>query len=239
LKSDKGGVYIKRILKIAIPYTIPVMLGYISVGMAYGLLIVKSGISLWAGLAMSVFLYAGAMQFVAIQILIAPINLIQVALMTLFVNIRHLFYGLSFVDTFKSYGWKKQYLIFGMTDETYSLLCGVSAQEEIEQETLFFTISILNQSYWIVGTVLGALVGNMIHFDTTGIDFAMTALFVVIFIEQWLANKNHLPAITGVLSAIIAIKIFGPSQMVLPAMVMMFSFLLVVRRYKSGGDNRG
>ena len=190
MKSDKGGVYIKRILKIAIPYTIPVMLGYISVGMAYGLLIVKSGLSLWAGLAMSVFLYAGAMQFVAIQILIAPINLIQVALMTLFVNIRHLFYGLSFVDTFKSYAWKKQYLIFGMTDETYSLLCGVSAQEEIEQETLFFTISILNQSYWIVGTVLGALVGNMIHFDTTGIDFAMTALFVVIFIEQCLQIRT-------------------------------------------------
>ena len=212
------------------------MLGYISVGMAYGLLIVKSGLSIWIGLAMSLFLYAGAMQFVAIQILLGPINLIQVAMMTLFVNIRHLFYGLSFVDTFKNYGWKKHYLIFGMTDETYSLLCGMAKENELNQETLFFTISILNQSYWIIGTAIGALIGNMIHFDTTGIDFAMTALFVVIFIEQWLATKKHLPAITGLLSAIIALKIFGPSQMVLPAMVIMFSFLLLVKRKLSGGD---
>lgn len=214
------------------------MLGYISVGMAYGLLIIKSGLSIWIGLAMSLFLYAGAMQFVAIQILLGPINIIQVAMMTLFVNIRHLFYGLSFVDTFKNYGWKKQYLIFGMTDETYSLLCGMAKENELEQETLFFTISILNQSYWIIGTAIGALIGNMIHFDTTGIDFAMTALFVVIFIEQWLATKKHLPAITGLLSAVIALKIFGPSQMVLPAMVIMFSFLLLVRRKMGGGDAR-
>lgn len=212
------------------------MLGYISVGMAYGLLIVKSGLSIWIGLAMSLFLYAGAMQFVAIQILLGPINLIQVAMMTLFVNIRHLFYGLSFIDTFKNYGWKKQYLIFGMTDETYSLLCGMAKESEVNQETLFFMISILNQSYWIIGTAIGALIGNMIHFDTTGIDFAMTALFVVIFIEQWLATKKHLPAITGLLSAVIALKIFGPSQMVLPAMVIMFSFLLLVRRKMGGGD---
>lgn len=206
--------------------------------MAYGLLIVKSGLSIWIGLAMSLFLYAGAMQFVAIQLLIAPINLIQVAMMTLFVNIRHLFYGLSFVDAFKSFGWKKQYLIFGMTDETYSLLCGIAVKEEINQETLFFTISLLNQSYWILGTLLGAAAGNMIHFDTTGIDFAMTALFVVIFIEQWLANKNHIPAITGVVSASIALKIFGPSQMVLPAMILMFLLLLLFRKKISGGDDR-
>lgn len=224
-------------MKIAVPYTVPVLLGYISVGMAYGLLIVKSGLSIWLGLTMSLFLYAGAMQFVAIQILIAPINLIQVAMMTLFVNIRHLFYGLSFIEAFKTFGWKKQYLIFGMTDETYSLLCGVAAKEEINQETLFFTISLLNQFYWLIGTLLGALVGNMIHFDTTGIDFAMTALFIVIFIEQWLANKNHIPAITGIASALIALRIFGPSQMVLPAMVLMFSFLLLFRKKISGGSD--
>lgn len=227
----------KKILKIAIPYTIPVLLGYISVGIAYGLLVVKSGLSIWVGLGMSVFLYAGAMQFVAISILTGPIALVQVAFMTLFVNIRHLFYGLSFIELFKSFGWRKQYLIFGMTDETYSLLCGVAEKEDIETEKLFFTIAALNQSYWIIGSLLGALVGNLITFDTTGIDFAMTALFVVIFVEQWLNAKSHMPALIGVASAIIALNLFGPSQMVLPAMVFMLVVLLSAKKkISSGGD---
>lgn len=227
----------KKILKIAIPYTIPVLLGYISVGIAYGLLVVKSGLSIWVGLGMSVLLYAGAMQFVAISILTGPIALVQVAFMTLFVNIRHLFYGLSFIELFKSFGWRKQYLIFGMTDETYSLLCGVAEKEDIETEKLFFTIAALNQSYWIIGSLLGALVGNLITFDTTGIDFAMTALFVVIFVEQWMNAKSHLPALIGVASAVIALNLFGPSQMVLPAMVFMLVVLLSAKKkINSGGD---
>ncbi|HAS74583.1 MAG TPA: branched-chain amino acid ABC transporter permease, partial [Clostridiales bacterium UBA8960] len=180
----------RKMIKIAWPLTIPVMLGYLSVGMAFGLLVVKSGIGLWLGVLMSFTVYAGAMQFVAIQILTSPISLIQVALMTLFVNIRHLFYGLSFIDAFKKFGWKKQYLIFGMTDETYSLLCSVADKESVDTESLYFAIAIMNQSYWIVGTLLGGLLAGVITFDTKGIDFAMTALFVVIFIEQWLAEKK-------------------------------------------------
>lgn len=232
-------IHIKKLLKIAIPYTIPVMLGYGSVGMAFGLLMVKSGLSIWLAILMSVFLYAGAMQFVAIQILTNPISLVQVALMTLFVNIRHLFYGLSFIERFKHYGWRKQYLIFGMTDETYSLLCGMSDTHEVEPEKLFFTISVLNQSYWILGTLTGALLGNLITFNTAGIEFAMTALFVVIFIEQWFAEKKHLPAITGVLSAVLALQIFGAGQMVLPSMVIMLAGLLAMRKRLEGGHKNG
>lgn len=232
-------IHIKKLLKIAIPYTIPVMLGYGSVGMAFGLLMVKSGLSIWLAILMSVFLYAGAMQFVAIQILTNPISLVQVALMTLFVNIRHLFYGLSFIERFKHYGWRKQYLIFGMTDETYSLLCGIADTHEVEPEKLFFTISALNQSYWVLGTLIGALLGNLITFDTAGIEFAMTALFVVIFIEQWFAEKKHLPAITGVLSAVLALQIFGAGQMVLPSMVIMLIGLLAMRRRLEGGHKNG
>jgi 4-azaleucine resistance transporter AzlC len=210
-----------------------------SVGIAFGLLVVKSGLSIWLALLMSVFLYAGAMQFVAIQILTNPISMVQVAFMTLFVNIRHLFYGLSFIERFKTFGWMKQYMIFAMTDETYSLMCGISEKQEVDTEKLLFTISALNQSYWIIGTLIGAWMGNLITFDTTGIEFAMTALFVVIFIEQWLAEKKHLPAIMGVLSALVALKIFGPSQMVLPAMLILMTVLLLLRKTIEGGVDNG
>lgn len=232
-------ILIKKIIKIALPLTIPVMLGYLSVGIAFGLLVVKSGIGLWLGVLMSFTVYAGAMQFVAVQILTNPISLIQVALMTLFVNIRHLFYGLSFIEKFKTFGWKKQYLIFGMTDETYSLLCSVAEEENIETESLYFVIAILNHSYWVIGTLLGALLAGFITFDTKGIEFAMTALFVVIFIEQWLSETKHAPAITGVLSAIVSIQVFGASQMVLPSMIIMFVTLIAIRKKLSGGDAVG
>lgn len=194
---------------------------------------------MWLALLMSVFLYAGAMQFVAIQILTNPISMVQVAFMTLFVNIRHLFYGLSFIERFKPFGWMKHYMIFAMTDETYSLMCGISEKQEVDSEKLLFAISALNHAYWICGTLIGALIGNLITFDTAGIEFAMTALFVVIFIEQWLAEKKHLPAITGVLSALVALKLFGPGQMVLPAMVILFSALLLLRKNIEGGVKNG
>ena len=240
LETDvRGGIPIKKILKIAIAFTIPVLLGYLSVGIAFGLLVVKSGLSIWLALLMSVFLYAGAMQFVAIQILTNPINLVQVALMTLFVNIRHLFYGLSFIERFKPFGWMKHYMIFAMTDETYSLMCGISEKQDVDSEKLLFTISALNQSYWVTGTLLGAWIGNLITFDTTGIEFAMTALFVVIFIEQWFAEKKHLPAVIGVLSAMVALQVFGPNQMVLPAMVILLALLLLLRKTIEGGVKHG
>ena len=226
-------------MKIAIAFTIPVFLGYLSVGIAFGLLVVKSGLSIWLALLMSVFLYAGAMQFVAIQILTNPISMVQVAFMTLFVNIRHLFYGLSFIERFKPFGWMKHYMIFAMTDETYSLMCGISEKQEVDSEKLLFTISALNHTYWVSGTLIGALIGNLITFDTAGIEFAMTALFVVIFIEQWLGEKKHLPAITGVLSASVALKLFGPGQMVLPAMVILFTTLLLLRKKIEGGVKNG
>ncbi len=188
---------------------------------------------------MSILLYAGAMQFVAIQILTNPINLVQVAFMTLFVNIRHLFYGLSFIERFKPFGWMKHYMIFALTDETYSLMCGISEKQDVDSEKLLFAISALNHAYWVSGTLIGALLGNLITFDTSGIEFAMTALFVVIFIEQWFAEKKHHPAIIGVLSAMVALQVFGPNQMVLPAMVIMLSLLLALRKTIEGGAKNG
>ena len=221
-----GGVFVKRVFRSAFPLTIPVLLGYISVGIAFGLLVVKSDLDLWVALLMSVLVYAGAMQFLAIQLLVNPISILQVAIITLFVNIRHLFYGLSFIDLFKTFGFKKHYMIFALTDETYSLLCAIALKEDMDQESLFFAVSFLNQLYWVTGTLIGYLIGSWLVFDTTGIEFAMTALFIVIFIEQWLGYKDHRPSLIGLGASLLAVMVFGPDNMILPAMVIILMGLL-------------
>jgi 4-azaleucine resistance transporter AzlC len=229
----------KKTLRIAFPMTIPVMLGYISVGIPFGLLVIKSGLSPWVALGMSLFVYAGAMQFVAIQLLLSPVGLVQVGLMTLFVNIRHLFYGLSFIELFKTFGPKKQYMIFALTDETYSLLCGLAIQNEISKESLFFAVSLLNQLYWISGTIIGVFLGSVIKFNTAGIEFALTALFIVIFIEQWLAFKTHIPALLGLAVSAISLMIFGEGSLIIPSMALMLIGLLVLKpliQKREGGD---
>lgn len=219
----------KRTLKIAFPMTIPVMLGYISVGIPFGLLVIKSGLSIWVAIGMSVFVYAGAMQFLAIGLLVNPVGLVQVGLMTLFVNIRHLFYGLSFIELFKTFGLKKQYMIFALTDETYSLLCGMAIQNEISKESLFFAVSLLNQIYWITGTIIGVFLGTLIKFNTAGIEFALTALFIVIFIEQWLAYKTHIPAFLGLVASAFSLIIFGQGSLIIPSMALMLIGLMVLK----------
>ncbi|MBP2031930.1 4-azaleucine resistance transporter AzlC [Clostridium algifaecis] len=217
----------EKAIKAAFPNTIPVMLGYISVGMAFGLLFEKSGYNLLWAILISIVVYAGSMQFIAINLLTGGAGLIEIALMTLFVNIRHLFYGLSFIDKFKSMGKKKTYMIYSLTDETYSLLCSVKAPEGVNNKLFLFCISFLNQMYWIIGTIIGSALGSLIKFNTKGIDFAMTALFVVIFIEQWSSYKTHIPVIIGILSTIVSLSIFGPNNLVLPSMVLIVINLMI------------
>ena len=227
-------------LKKVFPQTIPVMLGYVTVGIAFGILVIKSGLSIWLGLGLSVFVYAGAMQFVAIQLITGPFQIIQVIFLTLFVNIRHLFYGLSFIDRFKTFGWRKWYMIFALTDETYSLMCGVTNQNDLshdEAEDTFFYISLLNQIYWISGSLLGMIFANLITFNTAGIEFAMTALFVVIFVEQWLVEKSHIPAWIGLGAAVVSLTVFGADNMVISAMALILICLLATRKFVEGSGN--
>lgn len=220
----------KKAIKEAFPVTIPVMLGYISVGIAFGLLFEKSGYNfLWA-ILMSITVYAGAMQFIAINLLTSGLGLIQIALMTLFVNIRHVFYGLSFIDKFKGMGKKKSYMIFSLTDETYSLLCSSKVPEGIDSNLFFFCIALLNQIYWIIGTLIGSIAGSLITFNTKGIDFAMIALFVVIFIEQWFSYKTHIPAIIGIVCTIISLLIFGANNLILPSMMLITLALIIFQK---------
>lgn len=227
-----------KTLKKVFPQTIPVMLGYVTVGIAFGILVIKSGLSIWLGLGLSVFVYAGAMQFVAIQLITGPFQMIQVVLLTLFVNIRHLFYGLSFIERFKTFGWRKWYMIFALTDETYSLMCGLTNQKDVvdaDTEDNFFYISLLNQIYWVSGSLLGMIFANLITFNTAGIEFAMTALFVVIFVEQWLAEKKHLPAWIGLIAASLSLALFGQDNMVISAMALILICLLLTRQMIEGG----
>ncbi len=219
----------KQAIKTAFPVTIPVLLGYLSIGIAFGLLFENAGYNfIWAFFT-SLIVYAGAMQFIAVSFFYGGIGLIQIAIMTLIVNFRHIFYGLSFLDRFNDMGRKKWYMAFALTDETYSLLCGKKAPDGVDEKKFYFCVAFLNQSYWILGSVIGSLAGALIAFDTTGMDFAMTALFVVIFLDQWKAYPSHLPALIGLGGTIAVLLVIGPGNLVIPSMILIIIALMLAR----------
>jgi len=208
------------LLKKAYIASIPIMGGYIVLGMGFGVVLASSGYGLPWALAMSVFIYAGSLQFVGIGLLSGSASLLTVALTSLMVNARHIFYGISMIDKYKGAGPKKGYMIFGLTDETYSLVCsGPGNMSKKDFHWYAFFISVLDQFYWIAGSVLGAALGNIIPFDTTGIDFALTALFITVFVQQWIDNKDHRPAIIGVVASVLSILVFGKDKFLIPAMI--------------------
>lgn len=236
----------KKAFRAALPCTLPVLMGYVFLGIAFGVLLAGKGFSpLWA-LLMSVFIYAGSMQFVAIGIIGAPFAPLSAFFMTIMVNARHLFYGLSMLEPFRDMGKLKPYMIFSLTDETYSLLCGIKAPEGVDQKWFLFFISLLDQLYWITGSCIGAVAGNLIPFDSTGIDFAMTALFLVIFVEQWetataQCKKQsvitparylaaHLPALLGIVITLACLLLFGADNFLLFAMAGILAALLLFRK---------
>ena len=221
----------RKVLRIAFVKSVPVMAGYLSIGIAFGLLMQEMGYNVFWALLISLILYAGSMQFVLLQFLSGGASLLTVAVTTLLVNSRHLFYGLSFMDTFRSMGKKYLYMVHSLTDETYSLLCSYQPQEGEDGKQVMFWISLLDHIYWLVGTALGALAGGLIPFDTPGIDFAMTALFVVIFVEQWKGAKSHLPAIAGLVCGVLSLLVFGADRFILPAMILGIAVLLGSKKY--------
>lgn len=219
-----------KALKSAFPYTIPVMTGYIFLGMAFGILLKNKGYNFGWAILMSTAIYAGSMQFVAITLLTSSFNLPLAAFMTLMVNSRHLFYGLSMLDKFKDMGRKKPYMIFSLTDETYSLLCSAEPPEDVDKNCFCFFISLLDQVYWVTGSAIGGIAGSVFSFNTKGIDFVMTALFVVIFVEQWKSSKNHIPALAGICISLLCLNIFGSDKFILPSMIFILTILTVLRK---------
>lgn len=216
-------------IRFAFMQSVPVMLGYIFLGFAFGLMLQNAGYGFgWAFLC-SLVIYAGSMQFVLVTLLSGGANLIQAAIMTLFINGRHIFYGLSFVEKFRKMGKMYPYMVFSLTDETYSVLCGLKVPQGMNEGRISFYISLMDHLYWIAGSVLGALIGQLIHFDATGIDFSMTALFVVIVLNQWMDSKEHKPALIGLIVGIAALLLLGESNFLLPALTVTMLILMVIR----------
>lgn len=223
----------RKTMKIAFLSTLPVMAGYVVLGTGFGILLSSKGYNpLWA-LAMSVFIYAGSMQYLAVDLLTGGAGLITAALTALMVNARHLFYGISMIGKYKDSGTYKPYLIFALTDETYSLNCG-ALPEGVEDETrYYFLVSLFNQCYWVLGSLLGAVLGFVIPFNTEGIDFALIALFVTVFVEQWISTKDHIPALIGLTASVVSLMIFGSGNFLIPAMIFI-TLLLSLYRKKGG-----
>ncbi len=227
---------LQKTLAAAFPVTVPVLMGYLSIGMAFGLMLQAIGYGpVWA-VMMSLIIYAGSGQYLGVTLLDTAAPLPQVAMMTLLLNFRHIFYGLSLLDKFKGIGARKAYMIFALTDETYALLTSVEPPAEVDPADFYFAISMLDHSYWILGSLIGATIGTLIKFDTTGIDFAMTALFVVIAVEQWKAAgkgpKKHVPALIGfacTIASVVVTRMLGSDNMLIPALIAICILLLTLR----------
>lgn len=215
-----------KALKTAFPHTLPICIGFLFLGISYGFLMQSKGFSFIYPLLMSMLIFAGSMEFVTINLLLLPFNPITTFLLTLMVNARHIFYGISMLDRYKNCGIKKYYLIFGMCDESFSINSSVTVPSDVDVGWFMFWVTFLNHIYWVAGAVLVGLLGYIIHFDTTGIEFVMTALFVVMFINQWEESKHHLPAMIGISCSLLCLIVFNQNFMI-PAMLMIvLSFAL-------------
>lgn len=223
-------------LRYVFPKTVPVMVGYIFLGTAYGILMSVNGFGIGWALAISIIVYARSLQYVGINLLLAAVSPLAAFLMALMVNARHLFYGISMLGKYQNMGKAKPYLIFGLTDETFSVVCNEKIPEGIREERAYFLLTFLDQCYWVLGTLIGAAAGSVITFNTAGLDFALTALFVVIFTEQWMSQKKHGPALAGVACSVLCLWIFGPDAFIIPAMIAILG--VVTAGYRREGRSR-
>ncbi len=221
----------KQIFKKCFPLTIPIFFGYLSLGFAFGILLSSAGYGpVWA-FFMAIFIYAGTGQFLCVEFLAVGASIPQVIILTILLNFRHFFYGLSMIDRFKNGGIWKIYSIFGMTDETFGLLTSAKLPEGVDRHKAYFAITLMDHIYWIMGCVLGATVGTIVEFNSTGVEFAMTSLFVVLVVEQWRANKNHIPALLGFLVTIVVLIVVGPDKFLIPTLTVI-SFVLLMFKDK-------
>ena len=224
----------KDLYRRAFVQTIPVLSGYLVMGAGFGMLLQANGYSLLWSLAMAICIFSGSMQYVAVGLLAGQVSLPIAALTTLLVNARYLFYGISTAEKYKGMGWKKPYMMFALTDETYAIVC----RDDIEgdrkrKQKFYFTVSLLDHCYWIAGCVLGTLLGKLLPIPTKGVEFVLTALFITIYIDQWKETKRHLPALIGVGVSLVCLLIFGSEIFLLPAMVITVLCLCITGRKES------
>lgn len=226
-----------RALRAAFPYTIPIFAGFWFLGLTYGIYMNVSGFGFLYPCLMSLTIFAGSMEFVAVNLLLGAWNPVQVLAMTLMINARHLFYGISMLDRYKGTGWKKFYLIFGMCDESFSINYTAAIPPNVDKGWFMFFVTLLNHFYWFFGATLGGLFGSLIEFNTEGLEFVMTAMFVVIFMEQWLKEKNHTSAILGLGLSALCLVVFGAEQFMIPTMAAILAVLTFLRNPMEKSDN--
>ncbi|MFB7142320.1 azaleucine resistance protein AzlC [Gottfriedia sp. NPDC056225] len=219
--------------RAAFPHTIPIFAGFLFLGIAYGVFMNSLGFSAIYPILMGLTIFAGSMEFIAANLLLISFNPINALLLTLMVNARHLFYGISMLDKYKGTGKKKYYLIFGLCDESFSINYNVDIPENVDKSWFMFFVTFLNHLYWVIGASIGGIFGSLVKFNTKGLDFVMTALFIVIFIEQWMKETKHLSAIVGVGLSAICLLIFGGNNFIIPAMLTILVTLSVLRRKPS------
>ncbi|HJC87300.1 MAG TPA: azaleucine resistance protein AzlC [Candidatus Eisenbergiella intestinigallinarum] len=221
---------LKKAFFAAFPNTIPILAGFLFLGMTYGIYMNVSGFSFWYPCLMSLTIFAGSVEFVAVNLLLGAFHPIQALAMTLMLNARHLFYGISMLDRFRGLGLKKIYLIFGMCDETFSINYTAEIPPDVDRGWFMFFVTLLNHLYWFAGATLGGIFGSFITFNTEGLDFVMTAMFVVIFLEQWLKEERHESSILGIGLSILSLIAFGVDGFLIPAMLSILAVLTLLRR---------
>ena len=229
----------KKAFKCAFPYTIPIFAGFWFLGLTYGIYMNVNGFSFLYPMLMSLTIFAGSIEFIAVNMLMGAFDPLQAFAMTLMINARHLFYGIAMLNRFRGMGWKKIYLIFGMCDESFSINYTADIPEDVDRGWFMFFVTLLNHFYWFSGATLGGIFGSFLHFSTEGLDFVMTAMFVVIFLEQWLKEKNHVSAICGLVVSLLCLILFGENQFMVPAMLAILGVLTLLRKPLEKGADEG
>lgn len=221
---------INKAFKAAFPFTIPIFAGFWFLGLTYGIYMNVNGFSFWYPMLMSLTIFAGSIEFVTVNLLLGAFDPIQALVMTLMINARHLFYGISMLDKFKGLGWKKIYLIFGMCDETFSINYTAEIPDGVDRGWFMFFVTLLNHFYWVLGATLGGVFGSLLTFNTEGLEFVMTAMFVVIFLEQWLKDKSHVSALVGLGISLLCLIAFGAEDFIILSMLAILGVLTLLRR---------
>ncbi len=225
-----------KALKAAFPHTIPIMTGFLFLGASYGIYMNVSGFEFWYPMITSMLIFAGSVEFVTVNLLLGAFNPLQAFLLALMINARHIFYGISMLDKYRGTGLKKFYLIYGMCDESFSVNYTAKIPEDVDKGWFMFFVNLLNQIYWVAGATIGGILGGVITFNTNGIEFVMTAMFVVIFLEQWLKEKNHIPSILGLVISVVCLILFGTDKFIIPSMAAMLIILTLLRKVLDKGD---
>ncbi|NEG88718.1 AzlC family ABC transporter permease [Bifidobacterium aerophilum] len=233
---------VSRAFRTALPLTLPIAAGFFFLGGSYGLLMHAKGFGFLWPVCMAFFIFAGSMEFVTVNLLLSAFNPFAAFLLAIMVNSRHLFYGLSMLGPYRNTGWKKPYLIFAMCDESFAINSSAKIPDDVDHGWFMLFVNLLNRWYWIIGTAIGWLAGGLLPFSTRGIEFVLTALFLVIFLDQWMGERRHVPALVGVLASAACLVMFGPDRFMIPSLALMLALFVLLRPYlddtKTGGATR-